>query len=502
MTETPIRYGAYRPLRLLATGGMAEVWLAREAGGLGAGRLVVLKRILPHEATNKALVSSFIDEARLSIRLNHPNIVKVLHVGEEPEPFLILELVDGVNLEQALDHLTEQARHLSVPAATHIVADVCRALQYAHELTDEHGQALQVTHRDVSPPNILLDRHGTVKLADFGIAKARGRLTKTQMGLLKGKSPYLSPEQAGGKAADARSDLFSLGAVFWECLTGRRLFDSGDDLYNLKLVQTKIIPPPSHIRAAVDAELDPIVLRLLARNPRERYSDAGEVLFELEQTRAYREAQRSDIVQLVEEIAPQPLTAQPIPTAELAPTETAARPRRRTGRWAALFVLIGLAALPLVRQFGFSEPDKPLSLPQPAAVDLQGAALIVQPATAGTTVWWDNAFSGPAPAARRETPDGKRHKLAMLATGYAPFHKQFSFAKSRRFGAETSLERLSGTATLAEDATGNWRLASQDLNVGDTLWLPAGLYLARDVTGSARLVAVRAGRESATAPEK
>ncbi len=495
MTETPTHFGAYRPLRLIATGGMAEVWLARETGGLGTGRLVVLKRILPHETRNKALVSSFIDEARLSIRLNHPNIVKVLFVGEDPEPFLVLELIDGINLEQILDRLAEQTRYLSVPTAVYVIAEICRALQYAHGLTDEHGQSLQVTHRDVSPPNILLDRHGMVKLADFGIAKARGRITKTRLGLLKGKSPYLSPEQAGGKTIDARSDLFSLGTVFWECLTGRRLFDSGDDLQNLRLVQTKKIPPPSHVRTAVDAELDPIVLRLLARDPRERYADAGEVLFDLEQTRAHREAQRSDIARLVEEIEPEPLAAQPIPTAELAPTETATVPRRRLWRrsWrlAALLALLCLAALPPAWRVLRQHPAP--SLPQPPAVNLENATLIVQPATRGAIMYWDGRFLGAAPMAGRETPDGKRHRLTLLAAGYAPYRKRFSFSKPRVFGAETALSRLSGTMLPTPDETGIRRLAGRELEAGDSLRLPAGLYLAQDDRGASRLVAVPAG---------
>src|SRR5450755_3544009 len=228
---TPMRLGPYELLRRLATGGMAEVYLARRAGPHGFQKLMALKRILPQFARDADFVAMFVDEARVCARLGHPNIVQVFDFGEQDgELYMAMEFVDGTTGAKLIRAAAGRGEDIPLEVSLHVTLSVLRGLEYAHGARDDQGRPLYLVHRDVSPGNVLIDRSGAVKLTDFGIARAAEFERRTDAGQLKGKLGYMSPEQVVGKELDARSDLFTLGIVFAEMLTLRPLFSGGREL--------------------------------------------------------------------------------------------------------------------------------------------------------------------------------------------------------------------------------------------------------------------------------
>ncbi|HMI92814.1 MAG TPA: serine/threonine-protein kinase, partial [Polyangiales bacterium] len=210
-----MEFGKYELIHRLRVGGMAEVWKARETAP--PGRTLALKRILPSFTDEADYVAMFVDEARLSMRLSHPGIVRAFELGRiDDEHFIALELIEGQELAALIRQAREREEPVDPALVCRIVIAVCDALHYAHELRDERGAALGIVHRDVSPQNVLISYDGDVKLIDFGIAKSSEQLMRTEAGLLKGKHGYLSPEQALGQSVDRRSDLFSLGICMYE----------------------------------------------------------------------------------------------------------------------------------------------------------------------------------------------------------------------------------------------------------------------------------------------
>ncbi|HVO30794.1 MAG TPA: serine/threonine-protein kinase, partial [bacterium] len=271
----PVPYGRYLLLSRLAIGGMAEVWLATTSGD-AAGKPLVLKRILPQFAADPEFVARFREEALLSLSLVHGNIVPVFEVGSVgDDAFIAMEHVPGHDLRSVLKRARETGQRPPPGVAAWIVAEVLRGLDYAHRKTDPSGKPLGLVHRDVTPSNVVVSREGTVKLLDFGIAKAFGR-DATRTGVLRGKVGYMSPEQARGEAIGAQSDLFSTGVVLYELLTAERLFDGDSEPAILERVKTQAIPRVRDKVPAVPPELDAIVARALERDPRERFPDAGE----------------------------------------------------------------------------------------------------------------------------------------------------------------------------------------------------------------------------------
>lgn len=496
----PDKIGPYTLLRSLGQGGMAEVWVARKAGPLGTNQLAVIKRILPQHARDQAFLTAFVDEARLAVRLNHPNIVRVLAVGETPEePYLALELVDGADLEKILDGCAAQARPMAIASAVRIAAEILRALAYAHSLTDENGQPLEVVHRDVSPPNILLDRHGAVKLADFGIAKAKGLLTKTRMRLLKGKTPYMSPEQVKGAPVDARSDLFALGSILWECLVGQRLFDSGDDLKNLDWVKNKPVPSPAGMREGVPKEIAVFTMTLLQRDPARRFPSAAAALAALEQAPIFPEAQQADLTPLVEAVAKESLVNLKLPTAELESESIRAADkksrRKRFWRFAATATLLMMLAGSWLAERYFQT----IHVSGPHSVgDLNGATLVLQPETAGAVAFWDSEPLGFMPLVKKWPLDGKTHELLMAYPGHLPLFRKWSFDRPRNVDAGESLEPQTGTIRIPDDFIGQVTLAGRVLGAGEELTLPAGSYLAQTDVGRRVLVKVTPGEKTYT----
>lgn len=270
-------FGKYLLLQRIAAGGMAEIFKARfqVAGGQ---KTCVIKRILPHLAMNDDFITMFHDEARISVRLSHANIVQVFDFGNiEGDHFLAMEYVQGQNLSTLLKKLQKSGNTLPVPIALYIAAEVAKGLHYAHSRTDDTGQPLGIVHRDVSPANILLSYEGEVKIADFGIAKAASKDAATKTGHIKGKASYLAPEQLLSKQLDARCDVFAMGAVLWEMLAGRKLFSGENELEIIAKVSRIKIEPPSSVNTTLPRELDGVVMKALQRNLRNRFQNAGEL---------------------------------------------------------------------------------------------------------------------------------------------------------------------------------------------------------------------------------
>ena len=278
--ELPKSIGKYEVLRHLAWGGMAEVLLARISGADGFSREVVIKRILPQHSENAEFVRMFRDEARITAQLTHGNIVQVIEFGEDAgSHYLVLEYVRGTSLSALLSALRSRAERLSMTEVAHIACELGRALDYAHRKRGSDGAPLMIVHRDVSPSNALVSHEGEVKLVDFGVARARARLSPTAhgVGTVKGKLSYLAPEMLDGRV-DSRSDLFALGLVVHEMLTGRQLFSGGNEAEVIYRVMSAPIPAPSMLAPEVPPEVDAIVSKLLMRDPEARPARAAEVV--------------------------------------------------------------------------------------------------------------------------------------------------------------------------------------------------------------------------------
>jgi serine/threonine protein kinase len=269
----PVRFGQYTVLKRLAFGGMAEVFLARLEGADGFAKDVVIKRVLPQHNSDLEFVSMFRDEARITAELRHGNIVQVIEFGlDGDQHYLVLEYVDGPSLALVLNVLEQRDARLSVQEAAHITVEVARALDYAHRKKNKNGVPLAIVHRDVSPTNVLISSEGEVKLADFGVARARARVnpSTTASGIFKGKLAYTPPEVFSNLKQDARGDLFALGVIAYEMLTGRRPFAAESEAAIVARLLSESPVPPSRIRPDVPEEFERLVLAMLEKDPAER----------------------------------------------------------------------------------------------------------------------------------------------------------------------------------------------------------------------------------------
>src|ERR1044071_223477 len=270
---------SYQILAKLASGGMAEIFLARGEGVAGVERYCGLKRILRDRASDVQFVQMFLDEARLAAQLQHPNIAQVYDIGKLGDSyFFTMEYVHGETVRALMHRAQGLRRALPINCVLTIVAGAAAGLHHAHLRVGLDGRALGIVHRDVSPSNLMVSYEGGVKLVDFGVAKASDRAHETKSGTVKGKISYLSPEQCRGKRVDRRSDLFSLGICFWEMLTTDRLYRRDSAFEKMNAIVGEPPPPPSSRRPEVPPELDELVLKLLAKEPEERYQPAEEVM--------------------------------------------------------------------------------------------------------------------------------------------------------------------------------------------------------------------------------
>src|SRR4051812_38234417 len=255
-------FGRYRIRGLLGEGGVGRLYVAEQTGIEGFAKIVALKRILPHLADSPPFRSLFLNEARVAARLEHPNIVATYELGEvDGTYFMALEYLPGEDLCAVLARC-EPSANMPIEVAAMLAQQCANGLEYAHELHDGEGRPACLVHRDVNPSNIFITYHGMVKLLDFGVVKnsANG---KTSPGIFKGKYAYCAPEQLRGESVDHRTDVFSLGIVLWECLTGHRLFEAPNDAATIDAVRSQTIVAPSLLRPEVPVELDEITMRAL-----------------------------------------------------------------------------------------------------------------------------------------------------------------------------------------------------------------------------------------------
>jgi eukaryotic-like serine/threonine-protein kinase len=270
--------GKYELLTLLSAGGMAELFLAYTQGPGGFRKYVVLKRILPEARDNEQFVKMFLDEARITAAFNHPNIAQVYDLGDDQDGlYLAMEFIGGQNLNQVTNGCARARAVMPLGFSASVVHDCALALHYAHTFRDPTGREYPVIHRDVAQKNIMVTYEGLVKLLDFGIAKARGSLGKTHAGAVKGTAGYMSPEQVRGEPLDGRSDVFSLGVVLYEMITGRRLFAANTETEEMRMILDAPIVRPSEVFAVIPEELSDVAMRALAREKADRFASGKEM---------------------------------------------------------------------------------------------------------------------------------------------------------------------------------------------------------------------------------
>ncbi|HSQ62962.1 MAG TPA: serine/threonine-protein kinase, partial [Polyangiaceae bacterium] len=272
-------FGRYELIDRISAGGMAEVFRARdnERGGI-----VALKKILPHVAEDEEFIQMFEDEARITSQLEHPHIARTLDFGTIGSSYYIaFEYVRGKDLRAIFERAAKSQDRIPVPFLLHVFARIGEGLSYAHARRDVNGNPVSIVHRDVSPQNIIVSYGGDVKLIDFGIAKAAGKLSRTGVGAIKGKFGYMSPEQVRGLEIDQRTDVFSLGITMWELFTRQRLFSADNELLVLEKIRNLQVPTPSSIDPTLPPGLDEIILKALAKNPADRYQSAKELYRDL-----------------------------------------------------------------------------------------------------------------------------------------------------------------------------------------------------------------------------
>jgi tetratricopeptide (TPR) repeat protein len=277
-------FGKYLLIDKIGLGGMAEVYLAKQRGIKGFEKVLAIKRILPNLTQDPEFVTMFINEAKLAALLSHQNIVQIFELGHfENVYYIAMEYVKGKDLRTVLQHSKSLHHPPSIGQVLLMINQICSGLDYAHRKKDLNGENLNLVHRDISPQNILVSYEGEVKLVDFGIAKAASHSSETRTGFIKGKLSYLSPEQAWGKPVDRRTDIFALGIILYEMLTGYKLFKGENEFSTLeKIREAKVEPAPSKLNGRVSPELEAIILKALAKEPENRFQSAAELQMVIE----------------------------------------------------------------------------------------------------------------------------------------------------------------------------------------------------------------------------
>ncbi|MDP2344707.1 MAG: serine/threonine-protein kinase [Deltaproteobacteria bacterium] len=290
------RFGKYTLLNRIAVGGMAEVFLARQEGLEGFEKTICIKRIRPHLSSQPNFVRMFLNEAKLAAQLNHPNVVQIYDLGRVNDSYFIaMEYISGRDMSRIIPKAEKAGIPFPMIYALRIASNVCEGLYYAHTKGDAYGNPLNVVHRDITPENILVSFNGTVKIVDFGIAKANTQLEQTRAGEIKGKLSYMSPEQCMGHPLDARSDIFSFGSVIYEWVTGYKLFTGENEMAILKSIIDGKIYPPSYFKEDVPEAVERILMKSLDKDKSKRYQSAWEMQFDIDTYLASSEFTPSNI---------------------------------------------------------------------------------------------------------------------------------------------------------------------------------------------------------------
>lgn len=301
MAFEPKPFGKYFLMEKIAFGGMAEIYKAKTFGVDGFEKMLAIKKILPHYSSDREFISMLTDEAKLVVQLSHTNIVQVYDLGKVGDDYYIsMEFIDGVNLREILYRAKELKEKLPLPICLFIASEICKGLDYAHSRKDASGKPLEIVHRDISPQNILVSFEGETKIADFGIAKAAQNVSETSSGTLKGKVTYMSPEQAVGKPIDPRADIFSVGLILYEMITGERFFTGESQFEVLKKIRETNITQEI-LSQKIPAEVVPVLAQALTYTQKNRYQSAGE--FQIALTRLlysrYHEFSPKQLSQLI-----------------------------------------------------------------------------------------------------------------------------------------------------------------------------------------------------------
>ncbi len=325
-------FGKYDLLAHLATGGMADIFLAKIRGESGFEKLVVVKRLLDKLALDPEYVEMFLDEARINARLSHTNVVQVLELGKvDGRYFMAMEYVSGLSVAQIGKLTTQRLGAVPQEVAAGVVAQACAGLHYAHEKRLPDGTPLGVIHRDISPQNLILTVEGVVKVVDFGIAKAEGRATQTRAGIIKGKFAYMAPEQCVGDPIDRRADVFALGIVLFELCTSRRLFKRENTYRTYEAITNCDVPDPRSVNPAVPPEVQAVIMKALAKSPKERYQTAEEMQEALERAmqRARLRGSSTALSAFLEKVFPEEIASQ---QALVAQAQAGKMIKRRAGK--------------------------------------------------------------------------------------------------------------------------------------------------------------------------
>ncbi len=274
----PVAYGNYILLDRLNSGGMAEVYCAKRIGVEEFQKLFAIKQILPDLAEDQHFTRMFINEAKLAAQLSHSNIVQIFELGRlQQQLYIVMELIVGHDLRNILRVAAKTKQSIPMAFACYVIARSAEGLDYAHRRKDLTGQAMGLVHRDINPQNILVSFEGEVKVTDFGIARAQSNIVETHAGVLKGKFSYMAPEQVRGKPFDRRADIFALGIVLYELLSGRKLFSGSSDLSIMDQVKEAAVPPIREHAPHVSKEIEDILNKCLSKNPEDRYQWGSEL---------------------------------------------------------------------------------------------------------------------------------------------------------------------------------------------------------------------------------
>ncbi|MCB9593489.1 MAG: PEGA domain-containing protein [Sandaracinaceae bacterium] len=461
----PARFGKYTLIRQIALGGMAELFLALQRSVAGFEKLIVVKRVLPHLAKDESFIEMLLAEARIAATLNHPNIAHIYDVGKaEGRYYIAMEYVAGEDLRSLVRQMKKkEVTAFPLEHALAIVLGCCSGLAYAHDKRDLDGEPMAIVHRDVSPQNILVTFTGDVKLVDFGIAKAgRGQMEDTGSGQLKGKVPYMSPEQAQGLHLDNRSDIFSLGIMLFELCTGRRLFRGKNEMETLRKIVEDEYPRPRDLNPHLSPRLEEIILRSLEKDRTRRYQSARDMQADLEDYiraeqlkvsslslgtwmqdlfREKLEAQKKMLQegrQLAEVVAAQIEEAEregSLPEGSLSGVRT-----RKASK--VPWILLGLVVLAATGVAGWL-----LTRPPPEAVVETGPGVMVLTSTPeGAAIWFDgDRRSERTPATITDLPVG-RYSVRLTHEDYVPWEQQVELTEDApRTELTATLERVSAS---------------------------------------------------------